>query len=121
MSWAPIQHSLLTHQKVARAGTEAAWWWVCAILYADLNATDGFIAAELAGEIAPNVRGKAGERAAARCLDVGLLDAAPTPGWLIHDYAEHQRPGAEVKASREAARRRQRNRRANGTNGARDA
>lgn len=95
--WIKILNSLPAHPKILRAGDRGAWLYVCGLCYANEHLTDGFIPREVLMVAAPGV--KAPERLAERLVQTGLWHVAEG-GWVIHDYADHQRTSTQVKETR---------------------
>lgn len=112
MTWVKLDDGFANHPKVVAAGDEAAWLYIAGLCYASAQLTDGQIPkpiiARLTGLRRPDLL-------AARLVDVGLWHNH-TDHYTIHDYADHQRPRADVQRAREAGRdraKRSRERKAN--------
>lgn len=71
MSWAFLDDRFDEHPKVEAAGTEAAWLYVCGLLYSKRNNTDGFIPTT---RVAKLVNQKHPARLAKRLVKVGLWE-----------------------------------------------
>lgn len=101
-TWVKLLDNFTEHPKVVEAGEDAAWVYVCGLLYCSRQLSDGFIPTGA-------VRILTGRRNALALIsvlvDVGLWEKAPG-GWQVHDYEEHQRTRAEVEAIRGKAGRR---------------
>lgn len=107
-TWIKVYNSLPSHPKIAQVGDRAAWLYVCGLCYCNEHLTDGVLHRSALPMIAPGVRSV--ERLADALVQVGLWDEAPL-GWVVHDYAEHQRSAEEVKRKRASDAARQRARR----------
>lgn len=113
MTWVRIDDGAPHHEKLLRAGPEAAWLWVAALAHANRQTTDGVIT--VAGLAAvypwrPWTRRRL-EVLAATLVDVGLWELRDEGGWRIHDYGEYQaqamRDAVRERRSAEAARKRE--------------
>jgi hypothetical protein len=104
-----MKHSLRHHRKLVKAGPEAAWLFVCLVLWSDEQGQDGLIDAELVQSIAVagGMKPSRVKPATERLYAVGLLDPEP-PNYRIHDYHDHQRTAAEAARQKELARERKR-------------
>lgn len=108
-SWAPLKHSLRHHRKLVKAGPEAAWLFVCLVLWSDEQQQDGLIDPDLIESIA--VAGGLPPRkvrpSIERLYAVGLLEIEAA-NWRIHDYHDHQKTAAEIERMKQLARDRKR-------------
>lgn len=104
-TWVKLIDTFADHPKVIAAGDDAAWLYVCGLLYCSRHLTDGEIPKRaldrLTGFTPPKRR-----RLAKRLEDVRLWIASDD-GWLVHDYASVQRTKAQVEGKRETDRKRQ--------------
>lgn len=98
--WSRIEDTVPHHRKFAKAGSEASWLWVCGLVHANRELTDGFIPEELVPVIGVI---KHPHLAAARLVTVGLWEKAPG-GYQIHDFHDFNPHSADVKRKREADR-----------------
>lgn len=102
-TWIKLHDNFRTNPKVLRAGEDAAWLYVCGLLYCSANLTDG----EIPTPALRTLTEKRDARTLAKVLvREGLWKETPT-GWLVHDYLEVQRSRAQVEGEREKARQRQ--------------
>ncbi len=95
MAYAQIESSVRTNSKFLRAGDAACWLWICGILYSQDTLTDGFIPDEVLHLLGP----KQPATLAKRLEHAGLWERSEG-GWKIHDYLEHNKSAAEIKALR---------------------
>lgn len=102
MTWVKLDDTFTDHPKVLAVGDEAAWLYVAGLCHCSRHLTDGFIAEAVLGRLTGL---PAPAEMAARLVTHGLWDTT-TGGWLVHDYAEHQRTRAEVEAEREKGKQR---------------
>lgn len=112
MSWVKIESRFPQHPKVLTAGPEAAWLFVCGLCYANEHLTDGLLPRPVLPVLTPGV--KAPETLAERLVDAGLWEYTEN-GWLIHDYADHQRSAEQIRAGLRADRERKRRQDSDGT------
>jgi hypothetical protein len=77
-----MKHSLRHHRKLVKAGPEAAWLFVCLVLWSDEQGQDGLIDAELVQSIAVagGMKPSRVKPATERLYAVGLLDPEPPKG-----------------------------------------
>lgn len=85
------------HQKIAEAGGDAGWLWVCGTAYCSRNFTDGMIPIAMVPRLSDRENPK---QLARTLLEVGLWHAAghtcakcvqpDARHYLVHDYLEHQ-------------------------------
>ncbi len=114
MTWVKVDDGFPTHPKVLAAGGSAAWLYVCGLCYCGRHMTDGFIPnGALPTLVDPSLKPRL---LAGKLVRVGLW-APVDGGWMVHDYAAHQRTKAQVEAERESARERQSRRRHGVTHG----
>lgn len=92
-----LTNSFPEHQKIAAAGGDAGWLWICGTAYCSRNFTDGMIPIG----IVPRLSDREHPQQIARVLlEVGLWHAAghdcarcvqpDSRHYLVHDYLEHQ-------------------------------
>jgi hypothetical protein len=93
MAHIQVEASVRTHKKFLMAGPAASWLWLCGVGYSQDGLTDGFIPFEAL----PYLGVKAPKSLRAKLVEVGLWDEVDG-GWQIHDYANHNRTAAEIKA-----------------------
>lgn len=105
MAWVQLDDQIPRHEKCLRAGPAACWLWVCGIAHCQSQLTDGFIS----NSVLPMIGGLGSpakvQKLAAKLVAVGLFERADG-GYRVHDYLEHNRSAAEVRADREWDRRR---------------
>lgn len=102
MVWLRIDDQIAHHPKFIEAGPLASWLWVCGNGYCNKYLTDGFIpgsAIKTLGTV-PNA-----SKWAKRLVEAGLWENAPG-GYRVHDFHDHNPKAADVKAKREADRKR---------------
>lgn len=101
MAWVYLDNAFPDHPKVAAAGGDAAWLFVCALAYVKRYETEGFIPEAQVPRLTDR---KSPNRLAAKLVEVGLWDEHPQ-GFMVHDYHDWNRPGADRKEkARKAAR-----------------
>lgn len=107
MTWVKIDDQFTDHPKIVEAGPLAAWLYVCSLTYASRYLTDGFIPD-------PQVRRLADLKNVAtlvqKLVDTGLWDRVAN-GYNVHDYLDYNPTAERVKAEREAAKERMKNKR----------
>ncbi len=99
MVWVKIDDRVAHHPKFVDAGPVAAWLWVCGNCYCNKYLTDGFIPANKLRTVADITNVK---KWADRLVEVGLWEAHEknrVPGYLVHDFHDHNPPAAQVRAS----------------------
>lgn len=102
MTWVKLDDAMPGHPKIAAAGPQAAWLYVCALCFASQYLTDGFVPSTSVRRLADI---DDPEGAAERLVAVGLFNRADG-GYQIHDYLQYQPSGDKVRAERDAARER---------------
>lgn len=95
MSWVRIDDNLTFHAKVVQAGNEAIGVWIRLLAWSSNHLTDGVVPARIAKLVAEH------DEPLSKLVEARLLDEHKD-GYVIHDYHEHNRPAAEVKAQRKA-------------------
>lgn len=114
MTWVKLDDGFPDHPKVLAAGGSAAWLYVCGLCYCGRHMTDGFVPnGALSTLVDPSMKPRL---LAAKLVRAGLW-APVDGGWMVHDYARHQRTKAQVEADRESARERQSRKRHGVTHG----
>jgi hypothetical protein len=112
VSWVKIDDKFRHHPKVIAAGLEGSWLYVCALAYCGEQLTDGYLPEGVLPVLAPHVTDPT--KAADTCCTVGLLRRVDG-GYEVPDYLDYNPSRAKVIAEREAARKRQSDRRARAT------
>lgn len=85
MTWALVDDHANEHPKLLAAGAEAAWLWVCGLMYCRRQRGGrGFIPEPMVGMLYPV---KAPKKLADRLVKVGLW-VVTEGGYLVHEYAE---------------------------------
>jgi hypothetical protein len=107
MPWVRLDDSFPDNPKVDGLSDGAFRLYVSALCYAGHYLTDGLIETSRASRLVP---GKLRRSCIQELLDAGLWDAHPD-GWMIHHFLEYNPPSHKVKADRQAAAERMRNRR----------
>lgn len=100
MAWVKLDDGFPEHPKVELAGDRAAWLYVCGLAYCSRTLSNGFIPK---GRLRHLVRLPSPQKLADKLVEVGLWDALDN-GWLVHDYAKHQRTKEQVERTRESNR-----------------
>lgn len=113
MMWVRLDCTVATHRKLLRAGSEAAWLWVCGLAYANQHTTNGAIPFEALTALYPSDEWTPAKRRrlAAKLVTVGLWEVEDsTESWSIHGYEEHQSEAMSdaVEARREREREKKR-------------
>lgn len=114
MGWVYLDDQFPDHPKVAAAGGDAAWLFVCGLAYCKRYNTAGAIPA---AQVAKLTDRRGGSRLAARLVEVRLWEATDG-GFQVHDYADWNRPSesrSEAGRKGAAARWGDRNGNANGS------
>jgi hypothetical protein len=101
MSWVKLDDQFPEHRKVGGLSDLAFRLNVSAICYCARQLTNGFVAKDMVGRLAPRVRGSHVQE-----LINADLWSPVTGGWQIHDYLEYNPSRAEVMERREAERKR---------------
>lgn len=101
MAWVYLDDAFPDHPKVAAAGGDAAWLFVCGLAYIKRYATEGRIPK---GQVPKLSDRKAPTRLARRLVDVGLW-ADDGDHYTVHDYHDWNKPQeSRSAAARKAAR-----------------
>jgi hypothetical protein len=107
VSWARIDDRANEHPKLLKAGAEAAWFWVCGLLYCNRQeARDGFIPDFALPILYP---AKNPKRLAQRLVDVKLWIRVDG-GYVVHEFTVWNETKEEKEARRAADRERKRSR-----------
>jgi len=137
MVWSRIDDGWGHHRKVARAGPEAAGFWVALCCYSNAHGTDGIIPDEDLGIIFAGVGRRTARRLVRRLVEAGMIEemipesarngkeTAKEPpklsgkfpvslelNWKIHDFLDYNRSAAEVERKRGLEREKKRRQRA---------
>ncbi len=107
MSWVKIDDQFTDHPKIVQVGPLAAWLYVCSLTYASRYLTDGFIPQAQVRRLADVSNATS---LAEKLVDVGLWDRVDG-GFTVHDYLEYNPTAEKVKAERDAAKERMKNKR----------
>lgn len=109
MAWFNVDDHFHSHPKARRAGLEAIGLWTIAGSHCRAHKSNGFVPEWL---VLSWPRGRATAR---RLVSAGLWHADEEkgePGWRFHDWLDIHNDADELEKQREAARERQRKRRA---------
>lgn len=112
MTWVRIDDGAPHHEKLLRAGPDAAWLWVAALAHANRQTTDGVISTVALAAAYPWRRWTPRRllELAATLVEVGLWEPRDDGGWYIHDYREYQgqamREAVRARRDAEAVRKR---------------
>lgn len=96
MGWVKLDDTFAEHPKVEMAGDEAAWLYVCGLLYAYRADTNGFVPAAKVSKLT-GLRNP--RRLAEKLVEVRLWETVED-GFLIHDYLKHQQSSQEREEHR---------------------
>jgi hypothetical protein len=99
-TWIKLHDNFATNLKVLAAGEDAAWLYVCGLLYCSANLTDGIIPTPALRTLTA----KKDAKTLARILVREGLWIETGTGWEVHDYLGVQRSKAQIMAQRERAR-----------------
>lgn len=99
MSWFRLDDGMPWHPKIAAAGGDAAWLWVCAGCYSAKHDLNGRVPKSIMGQLTDR---KQSARLAARLVAAGLLEEVGDY-YVLHDYLEFN-PSADEVAARRVAR-----------------
>lgn len=100
MPWVYLDDHFPDHPKVAAAGGDAAWLFVCGLAYSKRYATDGAIPRN---QVARLTDRKNPLKLAGTLVTVGLWETADD-GFQVHDYSDWNRPAeSRSEAGRKAA------------------
>lgn len=103
MTWFRVDDRLPDHHKARKAGTSAMGLWLLAGAWSAGHLTDGWVPREVALRYGT-------ERQAERLVSAGLWSAAEVdgePGWVFHQWTEHQPTRDQVQLRRKNAAERQ--------------
>lgn len=99
-----VSHGMPEHPKIAAAGGDAGWLFICLLAYASRNRTDGIIPESVALRISDRKQPAklAGVLVTHRLMHRTGHDCPrcvqPLPGnYVIHDYLKHQRSAAHIE------------------------
>jgi hypothetical protein len=96
-----LDDGFFDHPKVARAGGDAAWLFVCGLGYCRRYGTDGVIPKAQIGRLSDRPRPA---HLAERLVLVGLWEDVGDDDYRVHDYADWNRPQkSRSEAGRKAA------------------
>lgn len=101
-TWIKLHDNFATNLKVLAAGEDAAWLYVCGLLYCSANLTDGFIPTPALRQLTA----KRDVKHLAKVLTREGLWTETAHGWEVHDYLKVQRSRAQVEDEREKTRNR---------------
>lgn len=97
MTWTKLDDNIFDHPKMLKAGEDAANLYVRGLVYCNRYLTDGRVEVEVLPVI---TRRADAETLAAALVRVGLWEAHPDGGWLVHNFHEHNPTAEEVEARR---------------------
>lgn len=102
MTWVKIDDQLTEHPKCIGLSPQAWTLWLHGLTYSSRNLTDGMVPKAFVPRLSSV------PRPSSACSELVLagLWVEEDDHYLIHDYTDHQRSAAQVKAEREATRRR---------------
>lgn len=100
MSWLHLDDQFADHPKIAQAGGDAAWLFVCVLLYCKRYETEGFVPTEQLARLTDRRQPK---RLVAKLVTVNLLHQTDG-GYLVHDWSDWNRSSqSRSEAGRKAA------------------
>ena len=99
MAWARIDDKFLDNPKVRKAGKEATYLYLSALVYSSSQLTEGFISDEALGLVAFKGFIRNEQTHAATLVSCGLWDRI-RGGYTIHDYLEYNPTKAEIEQAR---------------------
>lgn len=100
MSWLHLDDQFADHPKIAQAGGDAAWLFVCVLLYCKRFDTEGFVPA---AQVARLTDRKQPARLVTKLIAVQLLHETDG-GYLVHDWSDWNRSSqSRSEAGRKAA------------------
>lgn len=99
MSWFRLDDAMPWHPKIALAGGDAAWLWVCAGCYSAKHDLNGRVPKSIVGQLTDRKNPK---RLGLRLVAAGLFEDAGDY-FVIHDYLDFN-PNADEVAERRRAR-----------------
>lgn len=100
MAWVYLDDQFPDHPKVAAAGGDAAWLFICGLAYCRRYGTEGKIPRAQVPRLSDR---KAPMKLAAKLIEVRLWIEDPD-GFQVHDYSDWNRPGeSKSEAGRKAA------------------
>lgn len=99
--WTRLDDHFATHPKIVAAGPLAGWLYVCALCYASLHRTDGFVPRAAIAMMA-SFDGIQADPAdlAATLVRVGLWNVT-ADGWVIHDFRDYNPTRSAIEQKRE--------------------
>jgi hypothetical protein len=98
MSWFRLDDEMPWHPKIALAGGDAAWLWVCAGCYSAKHELNGRVPKSIMGQLTDR---KQPNRLCGRLVAAGLLEDAGDY-FVVHDYLDFNPSADEVAARRRA-------------------
>lgn len=100
MSWLHLDDQFADHPKITQAGGDAAWLFVCVLLYCKRYDTEGFVPKAQVPRLTDR---KQPQRLVAKLLAVQLLHETDG-GYLVHDWSDWNRSSqSRSEAGRKAA------------------
>lgn len=100
MSWLHLDDQFADHPKIAQAGGDAAWLFVCILLYCKRYETEGFVPAAQVPRLSDR---KQPTKLVATLVAVSLLHETDS-GYLVHDWSDWNRSSqSRSEAGRKAA------------------
>lgn len=101
MAWVYLDDQFPDHPKVARAGGDAGWMFVCGLAYVRRHETGGLIPA---AQVARLTDRRQPQRLAERLVAVDLWEVVDDEHYAVHDYHEWNKPQeSRSAAGRKAA------------------
>lgn len=107
MAYVRFEPGFSRHPKRLKEGPVAAWLWACSVDYCVEHLTDGFLIAEAVPSLVPGLSKRERERCVSALLDTKAWELSPG-GYQVHDFGHHQVSATEVRADRDAGKRRAR-------------
>lgn len=105
MAWFNVDDMLHGHPKTRRAGLPAMGLWTVSGSYCNQYLTEGYVP-EWFVKSWPN-----GVKYAGELVKAGLWEAtpkgSPEPGWIFHDWDDHQRSKEQIMTDKERNKARQ--------------
>lgn len=99
MAWARIDDKFLDNPKVRKAGKEATYLYISALIYSSSQITEGFISDESLGLVAFKGFIKNENSQAKKLVECDLWDRVEG-GYQIHDYLEYNPTKEEIEEAR---------------------
>jgi len=93
MAWMKVETSVSRNRKFVKAGPGPSWLWLCGLAYSKESLTDGFIPDEALEFLGV----RSARNLVKHLVSAGLWDVVDG-GWRIHDYFDHNKSAADVKA-----------------------